>query len=42
MGILRTKEEALQHIAEIKSKSTEQEKIESRKAVGLREDEYPL
>eukprot|EP00731_Ephydatia_muelleri_P035783 Em0160g4a len=39
---LRSKEEALQQMAVIKSQRTEQEKIEMRKSFGLREDENPL
>lgn len=39
---LRSKEEALQQMAMIKSQRTEQEKVEMRKSFGLREDENPL
>lgn len=39
---LRSKEEALQQMAVIKSQRTEQEKTEMRKSFGLREDENPL
>ena len=42
MDELRTKEAALLHIQAVESKTTEQDKVEMRKEVGIREVDNPL